>query len=39
MEIWRGTRFGFADRLAPVLPIVLYTGESPWSAAARVIDW
>ena len=38
MEIWRGTRFGSADRLAPVLPIVLYTGESPWSAAARVID-
>lgn len=26
------------DRLAPVLPIVLYTGESRWRTAVRVID-
>ena len=38
MEYWRGKRFGSGDRLAPVLPIVLYTGASRWSAAARVID-
>ena len=38
MEQWRGRRFRAADRLAPVLPIVLYIGKPPWSAAARVID-
>ena len=38
MEHWRGKRFRSTDRLAPVLPIVLYTGTTPWSAAARVID-
>ena len=27
-----------ADRLAPVLPIVLYIGKARWTAAARVID-
>ena len=37
-ESWRGRRFGSGDRLAPVLPIVLYTGESRWTAAIRVID-
>ena len=39
MERWRGERrFGAADRLAPVLPIVLYIGRARWTAAARVID-
>ena len=38
MERWRGKRFRSLDRLAPVLPIVLYRGESRWSAASRVID-
>ena len=38
MEQWRGRRFRSTDRLAPVLPIVLYIGASPWTAAARVID-
>ena len=38
LEIWRGRRFGAADRLAPVLPIVIYTGPSRWTAAVRVID-
>ena len=38
VEQWRGRRFRSTDRLAPVLPIVLYTGRSPWSAAPRVID-
>ena len=38
VERWRGRRFRSTDRLAPVLPIVLYTGRSPWSAAPRVID-
>ena len=28
MELWRGRRFGAVDRLAPVLPIVIYTGPS-----------
>ena len=37
-EQWRGRRFGATDRLAPVLPIVLYIGRPRWSAAARVID-
>ena len=38
MEQWRGRRFRSTDRLAPVLPIVLYTGKPPWTAAPRVID-
>ena len=38
LEHWRGRRFGARDRLVPVLPIVLYTGESRWTAAVRVID-
>ena len=38
MEQWRGRRFRSTDRLAPVLPIVLYTGRSLWSAAPQVID-
>ena len=38
MEQWRGRRFRATDRLAPVLPIVLYIGRPPWTAAARVID-
>ena len=38
MELWRGKRFGARDHLAPVLPIVLYTGETRWTAARRVID-
>ena len=28
MELWRGKRFGARDRLAPVLPIVIYTGKT-----------
>ena len=38
MELWRGKRFGDRDRLAPVLPIVIYTGRTRWTAAQRVID-
>ncbi|MDE0660927.1 MAG: Rpn family recombination-promoting nuclease/putative transposase [Gammaproteobacteria bacterium] len=38
MELWRGRRFGARDRLAPVLPIVIYTGKTRWTAARRVID-
>ena len=38
MELWRGRRFGAVDRLAPVLPIVIYTGPSRWTAALWVID-
>ena len=38
MEQWRTRRFGATDRLAPVLPVVLYIGKARWSAAARVID-
>ena len=39
MEQWRGRRFRSTDRLAPVLPIVLYIGKPPrWTAARRVID-
>ena len=38
LELWRGRRFRAADRLAPVLPIVIYTGAWRWTAAARVID-
>ena len=37
-ELWRGRRFRATDRLAPVLPIVLYIGKPPWTAVARVID-
>ena len=37
-EQWRARRFRATDRLAPVLPIVLYIGRPPWTAAARVID-
>ena len=35
---WRSKYFGFTSRLLPVLPIVIYNGNSPWSAAPRVID-
>ena len=38
LELWRGRRFGAVDRLAPVLPIVIYTGPSRWTAALWVID-
>ena len=38
MEQWRGRRFRSTDRLAPVLPIVLYIGRPRWTAAPRVID-
>ena len=38
MERWRGEGFGAGARLAPVLPIVLYNGDSRWTAVARVID-
>ena len=38
LELWRGRRFGAAERLAPVLPVVIYTGLRRWTAAARVID-
>ena len=38
MEQWRGRRFRSTDRLAPVLPVVLYIGNARWTAAARVID-
>ena len=38
MEQWRGRRFRSTDRLAPVLPIVLYIGKRRWTAAARLID-
>ena len=38
LERWRGRRFRSTDRLAPVLPIVLYTGTSRWSAPVRVIE-
>ena len=38
MEEWRGEKFRSTNRLPPVLPIVLYNGDSPWSAAPRVID-
>ena len=32
MEQWRGRRFRSTDRLAPVLPIVLYIGKPRWTA-------
>ena len=38
MEQWRSKYFGSTSRLLPVLPIVIYNGISPWSAAPRVID-
>ncbi len=38
MEQWRGKKFLSTSRLPPVLPIVIYSGDSPWSAAPRVID-
>ena len=38
MEQWRGKDFRSTSRLQPVLPIVIYSGNSPWSAAPRVID-
>ncbi|MDE0349627.1 MAG: Rpn family recombination-promoting nuclease/putative transposase [Gammaproteobacteria bacterium] len=38
LDLWRGQRFRSTDRLAPVLPVVIYTGAQPWSAAVRVID-
>ncbi|MYE84444.1 MAG: Rpn family recombination-promoting nuclease/putative transposase [Gammaproteobacteria bacterium] len=38
LELWRGRRFRATDRLAPVLPVVIYTGVPPWTAAARMID-
>ncbi len=38
LELWRGRRFRATDRLAPVLPVVIYTGAWRWTAAARVID-
>ena len=36
--LWRERRFGAWDRLPPVLPVVLYNGASPWTAAASVED-
>ena len=38
MERRRGQEIGAGGRLAPVLPIVLYNGDSRWTAAPRVID-
>ena len=38
MERRRGRRLRSGDRLAPVLPIVLYGGRPRWTAPARVID-
>ena len=38
MERRRGKEVGASGRLAPVLPIVLYNGESRWTAVPRVID-
>ncbi len=34
--LWAGRHFGASDRLPPVLPVVLYNGASPWTAAASV---
>ena len=34
--LWAGRHFGASDRLPPVLPVVLYNGVSPWTAAASV---
>ena len=38
MERRRGKEVGAGGRLAPVLPIVLYNGDSRWTAVPRVID-
>ena len=38
MERRRGKEIGAGGRLAPELPIVLYNGESRWTAMPRVID-
>ena len=38
LENWRGTRFGAADRLPPVLMFVVYNGARRWTAARRVVD-
>ena len=37
-SLWRDRRFGAADRLPPVLPVVLYNGRTRWSAARCVED-
>ena len=34
--LWAARRPGAPDRLPPVLPVVLYNGESAWTAAASV---
>ena len=34
--LWADRRFGASDRLPPVLPVLLYNGDSPWTAAASV---
>ena len=34
----REQRFGASDHLPPVLPVVVYNGASPWTAAASVED-
>ena len=34
--LWSGRRFGATDRLPPVLPVVVYNGASPWTAASSV---
>ena len=39
MEQWRGRRFRSTDRLAPVLPIVLYIGKLRWTAARGSSTW
>ena len=40
LDAWRARdrRFGAADRLPPVLPVVIYTGRQSWTPARRVID-
>ena len=38
MEQWRGKDFRSTSLLSPVLPIVIYNGNSPWNAPQRVID-
>ena len=34
--LWAARRPGASDRLPPVLPVVLYNGTSPWTAATSV---
>ena len=34
--LWAGRHLGAPDRLPPVLPVVLYNGASPWTAAASL---